>query len=341
MKINIFDQMFDEVIRCTYLTVSVSYEDAVKELCPLIDKLDFQRNPLRKTFYERLEHDILNCCIMPNITVAIKVKELINSNKKVDEVYLNRNLKNAFILDGIQRLNTMQRVSSDQAFPKDRPLYCNILICDSMDRLLYRMITLNNGQKPMTARHQIEILASNMFDFDNLAILAISEKDKKKKKTKQEDMMSKEVLIKGYLAYVSGSVNIDNQKIIEEKMNELIAEQIMESNIANKDNEFRDVIEYVDSLLVDVDLNAWFKVPNNFIGFCASMNNSFSMVKELSVEDIASKIALFEDAFSALDVSKIRLGQARRKLVYKFFNRINELGECSTSKLIDYISQEI
>ena len=47
-------------------------------------------------------------------------------------------------------------------------LYANLLICESMDRLLYRMITLNNGQKPMSARHQIEILAGNIFDFDHL-----------------------------------------------------------------------------------------------------------------------------------------------------------------------------
>lgn len=341
MNINILDQMYDEVIRCKYLTVSVTYEDAVKNLCPLMDKLDFQRNPLRKSFYERLEHDILNCCIMPNITIAIKVKNPVESNQEIDETFLNNNLCNAFILDGIQRLNTMQRVSTDEAFPKNRPLYCNILICDSMDRLLYRMITLNNGQKPMTTRHQIEILASNLFDFDKLAILAVSEKDKGKRKTKQEDSMSKEVLIKGYLAYVSGSINIDNQKIIEEKMNELIAEQIMESNIANKDSEFRDVIEYIDSLLSDEYLNSWFKVPNNFIAFCASMNKAFDLVKELSVDEITRRIALFEDAFSALDVSKIRLGQARRKLVFKFFNKIDELGDYSTSKLIDYISQEI
>ncbi len=46
--------------------------------------------------------------------------------------------------------------------------------------------------------------------------------------------MNKENLIKGYLAYISNSVNIDNQKIIEEKMNELIADKILNSNIASK-----------------------------------------------------------------------------------------------------------
>lgn len=50
------------------------------------------------------------------------------------------------------------------------------------------------------------------------------------------------------------------------------------------------------------------------------------------------KITVFEEAFSALDVSKIKLGMARRRLVQNYFEK---LSECSVSKLIDYISQEI
>ena len=64
-----------------------------------------------------------------------------------------------------------------------------------MDRLLYRMITLNNGQKPMTARHQIEILASNIFDFGTYRFSDYRKRSKNKRKS--DDTMSQEVLIKG------------------------------------------------------------------------------------------------------------------------------------------------
>ena len=209
-----------------------------------------------------------------------------------------------------------------------------------MDRLLYRMITLNNGQKPMTARHQIEILASNIFDFSTLPILAVSEKEKKQG-NKTEGSMSKEVLIKGYLAYISHSVNIDNQKIIESKMNELIADQIMDSNIPQKNNEFADVIEYINLMLNEEYLNSWFKVPNNFIGFDAAMNYSFEEIKKIGADELKNSILLFEEAFSALDISKIKLGQVRRKLVQKFFENYSELSNYEEGHLIDYISQEI
>ncbi|MGO5305600.1 hypothetical protein ACTQ1L_01485 [Agathobacter sp. LCP21S3_B2] len=340
MKVKIFDTIYDNVINSYYLTIGVSYKYAIEKFVPLINKLDFQRNPLRKSFYQRLEKDILAGCVMPNITLAIKDDTIQKNIEDVNEEYIRRNIDKAFVLDGIQRLNTMQRVSEENGFPEDRTLYCNILICDSMDKLLYRMITLNNGQKPMTARHQIEILAKNIFDFDSLPILAVTEKDGKNKK-KNDESMSKEVLIKGYLAYISNSVNIDNQKIIESKMNELIADQIMDSNIPKKEGEFKDVIGYINDALVSEKLCTWFKVPNNFIGFCAAMNKTYSIIRTVTLQEMEEGIELFEEAFSALDVSKIKLGMARRRMVQKYFEKYEVLSIYSVGQLIDYISMEI
>lgn len=337
--IKVYDVVYDKVIGSFYLTVGVTYRYALERFVPLINKLNFQRNPLRKSFYQRLENDILAGCIMPNITLAIKDETKELTEEFFDENYVRNNICNAFVLDGIQRLNTMQRVANEDGFPFEQKLYCNILVCNSMDKLLYRMITLNNGQKPMTARHQIEILAGKVFDFESLPILAVTEKDGRLKKN--EEVMSKEILIKGYLAYISNSVNIDNQKIIESKMNELIAEQIMDSNIPNKDGEFNDVIALINEALDDEVLNAWFKVPNNFIGFCAAMNRAYHVLSKVSMDELRQSIDLFEDAFSALDVSKIKLGMARRKLVQSYFQKYEQLSVKSVGKLIDYISMEI
>lgn len=340
MGIRIYDVQYDEVIKSFYMTVGATYDYSVKKFVPLINKLEFQRSPLRKSFYKRLEDDILSGCIMPNITLAINIAGVMPQREDLDENYVESNLSNAFVLDGIQRLNTMKGIAENRDFPQDRILYCNILVCNSMDRLLYRMITLNNGQRPMTARHQIEILASNIFDFDQLPILAVTEKESKNQK-KLDDKMNKDVLIKGYLAYISNSVNIDNQKIIESKMNELIADQIMESNIPQKKGEFKDVICYINEQIVNEQLRDWFKVPNNFIGFAAAMNKGFYAVQHIGAQEMEEKITVFEEAFSALDVSKIKLGMARRRLVQNYFENIEELSDCSVSRLINYISQEI
>lgn len=340
MDVKVYDVSYDEVIKGYYLTIGATYRYAIEKFVPLINKLDFQRNPLRKSFYQRLETDILKGCIMPNITLAINLSGNLPKREEIDCIYVEKNLNNAFVLDGIQRLNTMQRIANKEEFPYNRMIFCNILICNSMDRLLYRMITLNNGQKPMTARHQIEILASNIFDFSSLPILAVSEKENRKKE-KTDETMSKEVLIKGYLAYISHSINIDNQKIIESKMNELIADQIMDSNIPQKSGEFKDVIVYINTVIKENYLNDWFKMPNNFIGFCAAMNLGYEEIKEVSTEELKEGIELFESAFSALDISKIKLGMARRRLVEDYFENFCKYSTYRDSQLIDHISQEI
>lgn len=337
MNFKILDRYWDKVIRSAYITVKMDYEFALARLTPLIDKLDFQRNTLRASFYKRLERDILDGCVMPNITIALQ--ENCDQWEKIEETYLQSAIAGGFILDGIQRLNTLKRISQAEKFDKNGILYANLLICESMDRLLYRMITLNNGQKPMSARHQIEILAGNIFDFDHLPLLSISEKQKPKHKG--EEYMSREVLIKGYLAFISSSVNIDNQKIIEEKMNELIAEQIMESDLPKKDVEFEDVVNFISAAIVHPYMKEWFNVANNFIGFTAAMNRNFKAVACLAVDELAQSVELFEDVFKALDVSKIKLGMARRRMVKFYFEKYETLSKLSPNQLLDKISQEL
>lgn len=345
MKFNILDESYDHVIRSVYLTVIADYDFALSKLVPLIDKLDFQRSTLRKSFYSRLENDIVNGCIMPFLTIAIRkdlnVNELpfINSDNKYELLHL---LDNAFVLDGIQRLNTLKRVAQNANFDRTRPIFFNILICGSMDRLLYRMVTLNNGQRPMTARHQIEVLANNIFDFENLPIISITEKkSKERKRPTDETTVSKETLIKAYIAYISGSVNIDNQKIIESKMDELITDQIMDSNITTRNAQYNDVINYVSGCLVNENLKNWFLIANNFIGFSAAMSNGFETIHKVSCTELCSSIDLFEEAFSAIDVSKIKLGMARRRTVKYFFENYSKLSNLSFNGLLDKISMEL
>lgn len=339
--IKIYDCQYDKVIKSWNVTIGVKYKYAVYNFVPLIDKLDYQRNPLRANFYKRLETDLVKGCTIPNITLAIRLKEEINE-KNINESFLEKELKNAFVLDGIQRLNTMKRICNVEGFPFERTLYCNVLIGSSMDRLLYRMITLNNGQRPMTARHQIEILASNIIDFDSLDILSITEKEMKKKRRRNNtEEMSKEVIIKGYLAFVSNSVNIDNQKIIEDRMDALIAEKILDSNLPNNENEYSEVVEFINGMMGDDYLREWFRVPNNFIGFSAAMAINFDEVENIAKEDLIEGITLFEKSFSAIDVSKIKLGLARRRLVKMYFEKYSDNAKKSESDLIDKISMEI
>ena len=50
--LEILDIEKDTVIDSPYITVKTSYEYALKKLYPLINQLEFQRNPLKKEYYE-------------------------------------------------------------------------------------------------------------------------------------------------------------------------------------------------------------------------------------------------------------------------------------------------
>jgi hypothetical protein len=337
MDIQVFSIDKDLVINSQFVTAKTDYNYAIENLVPLIDKLDIQRKIQDSKFYKRLEKDLVKGCIMPPLTLAFIVTDTTFKGITDAQKYINEYIKDAFVLDGIQRLNTIQRTEkSITSFDRTRPIFLNILFCNSMDNLLYRMITLNNGQKPMTARHQIEILASNVYDFNNLNVDVQTEKERKKKIIR--GAFNKADVIKAYIAFLSNSVNIDNQRIIEEKLDQLIAEKILDSNITEDNLEFSDIVSYVDSLCEEPELLHWFKVNNNLIGFSVGIRNSFGQIKNTKKEDFAASVQTFEKAFSGFDVSKVRLGLQRRKLVEHFISNYSKFSDMDENDMLDELS---
>jgi hypothetical protein len=280
---------------------------------------------------------------MPPITIAIidNIDQVSSGTIEEHQVYVHKNLGKFFILDGMQRLNTLNRVvKSGNPYNPKTPIYINILICPSMDHLLYRMITLNNGQKPMTARHQIEVIASNLYDFDQVGIPNQSEKRKPGEKRKRGNF-KKVDLIKGYIAFLSASINIDNEKIIQEKMDELIATKIMERAIENDGVEFDDVVNIIENLIIDPETKNWFMVQNNLIGFCAGIKSSYDDILKISPKEFGESIQVFEDAFSSLNVSKIKLGVSRRKASMLLTERYKKYCQMDSNEILDEISMEV
>ncbi|QRI86214.1 hypothetical protein JQN61_02070 [Pseudomonas putida] len=334
---------FDEVIKSTFISAQINYRFALENLVPLIGKLDIQREVQSPKFYDRLAKDIVSGCIMPSLTLAI-VDNTLNAalTKKNSKAFILDRIEDFFVLDGMQRLNTLDRAYKRNAssFPLERPVFLNILICNSMDLLLYRMITLNNGQKPMTARHQIEIIASNIYNFEETPLSIQAEKRVLGQRRKR-GAFKKVDLIKGYLAFLSESVNVDNDKIIQEKMDELLASKIMDSDLTSSKNTFEDVMQEIERLYDHVETREWIKGQNNLIGFCAGARKTIQLIGELSDEQLISSINEFEHAFAGINVSKIKLGNARRKAVKYYFENIKTTANLDADEILDEISQEI
>ncbi|OOE09203.1 hypothetical protein BSR09_14950 [Stutzerimonas degradans] len=340
MSIDFFTLDEDEVINGYVSSATSSYSFAIENLIPLIGRLDIQRNTLKTKFYTRLEQDIITGCVMPPITVAF-VHSFNAQNLTLADVksFVTGHLNEAFILDGIQRLNTLRRASTDAHFNPARVLHINFVIASSKDKLLYRMITLNNGQKAMSARHQIEILADTFFEFSDMPLKLVAEKGNGR--VRAPETFKKSDFVKGYVAYLSGSVNIDNQKIIEEKMDELIASRIIDSDIPSKKREFSDIVEAVNRFSENSFLRDWIRVQNNFIGFCVGAAETVDTFQTRPLNEIEFSIRNFEQAFDSVNVSKVNIGKVRRELVMQYVKNYQALSNLDEFELLDWLSNWI
>lgn len=341
MKIDLFGTpLRDEVLGATYFVGQTTYNLAIDKLYPLVQRLDIQRNLQNPSFYSRLRNDLKIGCIIPPITIAFVIQD---DHEVIDEAYINENISEGFILDGIQRLSAIHRANNeleedDQATFHQRILHLNIIVAPSMDRLLYRMITLNNGQKPMSPRHQIDILSETMFDFENLSLRNQSHKTKQVSSNKLS--VHRSDIVKGYIAFLANTTAIDNKLIIEEKMDELIAERIIASNISSDSYEFTEVLGWIADRCVDSAISKWFLSGNNFIGFCVAARNNFNELKDESIDSLNLQITRFENIFLNFDKKKIKVGDYRRRMVADYFGALARFKSSSDSDIVIELSQK-
>jgi len=332
----------DKVINAYFLTGRITYQYALDNLVALIDKLDIQRRFQNESFYKRLEIDFQEGCITPAITIAfIKPVDLANVPdipKLKDEII--RQIEHAFVLDGIQRLNTLKRVAAreDNTLDKNKFLYLNIIICPSRDNLLYRMVTLNNGQKPMTARHQIEILAESIYDFASYSFKIFTEKENI---SKNEKAFKKSDILNSYISFLSNSTNLDNKKIIEDKLDELVARKIIESKIENDTINFNNILSLIDRMTKSDTLFSWLSNGNNLIGFCVGLRSSFIQFNAYHNDELEIAIETFERAFKNINVSTIKLSRERRRLASFYISKISQLIEVDSDELTLLLAEQI
>ena len=327
----IYNEYQDVVIKSQVLLADVTYNEAMSDLFPLVNRLDAQRKLLDSKFYKRLERDILDGCIMPPITIAF----VNSSSKEIEDTqkFVNDNIKHAYVLDGIQRLNTLRRAQGQLGFDGDRKLFLNIIISPSKDMLLYRMITLNNGQKPMTPRHQIEMLTQELFDFSSLDISIQTEKERSEKVV--EGSFNLGDVSRGYLAFLTDNVHNENTKIIGEKMDQILVGRILDSDITSSKVEFQDVINQIDRLANENEsIKKWLKTSNNLIGFCVGIKNNIEPIRNSSPETFKIQLDKFEEAFKAINPSKVNLGKFRRDLSKYFISNYSEIVEMDSDELV-------
>ena len=128
------------------------------------DTFEIQRTRQRYRAYERMRRDIVNGALLPTITLAVLPEHasefvpLIESEAYDKIVEMLQEAEQIRILDGLQRTYSLSELAESHNFEPDHTVHVEIWFETNLDNLIYRIIVLNAGQKPMSLRHQIELL---------------------------------------------------------------------------------------------------------------------------------------------------------------------------------------
>lgn len=167
MDINcIHDSRIDADNYSLVMTIG-EYYDLVKDS---LNDNEYQRKRVRNSssFYSLLKKDLIQGCIMPPIVLALC--EPLPSACDILDIIKSYG-KKIKILDGLQRSYTIKEIVREHnnslwidSNPLNNKIRVEVYVGIDKLGILYRMLTLNAGQTPMTARHQIEIIYSDYKD---------------------------------------------------------------------------------------------------------------------------------------------------------------------------------
>jgi hypothetical protein len=193
------------------------------------DRFEIQRKKEKHKGYNRLKNDIERGTLIPTITLAVEpssvntFKELIDSenSSQIVEKLITITDK-IYILDGLQRTYIISDLQSKgTVFNDEQKLLLEIWFEEDIKHLIYRLIVLNSGQKPMSMRHQIELLFITMREtiVKQVPGLKVLEEKNEENRTNSKEFPF-ERLVTAYKSYLTKSPEADKDNIVAERMKE-------------------------------------------------------------------------------------------------------------------------
>jgi len=234
--------LYDKKVRGVNVSVDIAIGDYWELARHVIEENDLQRRRVsaRGKPYQLLMRDLLDGCVMPPIILALKQEageQLQGTLRDVEErehvserseQSLREGIEEAFctrdvlILDGLQRTYTIGDALSELDEDHDRldhfkhrTIRVEVYVGLSKTGILYRMLTLNTGQTPMSFRHQIEMLYHDHIDNRDLpdGIEVVREADERRARGAARYKFSD--VVDMFYAYTTGRAeSIDRQTLV-------------------------------------------------------------------------------------------------------------------------------
>lgn len=224
----LINNIFDKRIQAHNLLFEINIGDYYQMSKSILNKNEFQRRRVRSssTVYSLLKKDLLEGCIVPPIVLALSDKDFDPKKgfeEKLITEYIQKEQNRLIILDGLQRTYTIRDLFEDLQSAEDtdslkrlsaQKLRIEVYLGINKIGILYRMLTLNTGQTPMSMRHQIEILYSDYLeqDLDGITLLLESEN-----RTARNDREYKfKEIVEGFNSYLDRDyLPMDRNSVLE------------------------------------------------------------------------------------------------------------------------------
>ena len=356
-------KIFDNRINSCNLYVETTFGEYLSFAKDIIKNNELQRKRVRasKSVYSLLKNDLKRGCVIPPLVLAIAGNKDINLNVEnaiiaqdiVDKI--KNDCKDILILDGLQRTYTLIDADTEMAQeePKNYQKFLNyklrleIYVDINKFGVLYRMLTLNTGQTPMAARHQLEMLYRDKLNTSIEGVKLITDMQGKVNPDNNEFVFKN--VIDGFNSYMNrNELPIDRQELLENMSSEDVSNDIFEEflgiyvkvfnrlcEISNNyclTDEDRDMYEISDSPF-GKSVRKVFSTSQAMTGFGAAIGRmkDNGLIKDIEeINSMLDKICCKNNEwflemlvkFDKIKQSSKKIGNAQRMFIQYFFREL-------------------
>lgn len=163
----IVSRLYDGRINAQNYLIEMSSREYLSVAKSILNSNEFQRKRVKSanSVYSLLKKDFLRGCVLPPIVLGLNSKVEIGADDDDIGQLIGSHIDDVVILDGLQRTYSLIELESElddgsEDLERFYLLSLRVEMYVSINRLgvLYRMLTLNTGQSPMSIRQQIEML---------------------------------------------------------------------------------------------------------------------------------------------------------------------------------------